>query len=87
MHNAVFLAVATLVVFFFARVRVGCQSFRSCCTQALQDAANQLSSLVQKGLPERQHYRRKLLTAALRRDVWALRAAQPSFGVSDIPMD
>ena len=58
-----------------------------CCTQALQDAANQLSSLVQKGLPERQHYKRKLLTAALRRDVWALRAAQPSFGVSDIPMD
>ena len=58
-----------------------------CCIQALQDAATQLYSLVQKGLPERQYYKRKLLTAALRRDVWALRAAQPSFGVSDIPVD
>ena len=57
----------------------------SCQEEVVQRAQEEIGQLIQAGLPPKPAKVSKLLHLALRRDVWALLASRPAFGVSQVP--
>ena len=56
-----------------------------CREESVAEARGELAHLIQAGLPPKPPKISKLLHLALRRDVWALQACRPAFGISQVP--